>query len=67
VAKQRPPKPLVSLRTRLAWRLWAYLTWPRDVRQLKRAGFRRTSWMSWRDAAEDSGLAIKVSPGRFGD
>lgn len=47
MAKQRPPKPLVPLRTRLAWRLWAYLTWPRDVRQLKRAGFRRTSWMSW--------------------
>jgi hypothetical protein len=29
------------------WNTWDFITWPRTVRQLKRAGFRRTGWMTW--------------------
>jgi hypothetical protein len=47
MAKQPPPEPLVRLPTRVAWWLWAYLTWPWQVRQLKREGFRRVGWMAW--------------------
>lgn len=47
MAKPLPPEPVIHPLTRLRWRLWDYLTWPRDVRKLKRAGFRRVGWMAW--------------------
>ena len=28
-------------------RAWSWLSWPYTVRQLKRAGFRRTGFMTW--------------------
>ena len=45
--KPLPPEPAVPLLTRLRWWAWSYLSWPWQVRQLKRAGFRRTGWMTW--------------------
>ncbi len=41
-------RPLMPWHIRLAWRIWGNLTWwPWQVRQLKRAGFRRTGWRQW--------------------
>ena len=45
--KPLPPEPLVPWWTLTAWRAWALITWPRDVRKLKREGWRRTGWMQW--------------------
>lgn len=43
-----PDKPLPpECRTPRWWLLWLWLRWPYDVRQLKKAGFRRTGWKSW--------------------
>jgi hypothetical protein len=44
-AKQLPPEPPVT--TRAVWWLRVLLTWPWQVRQLKREGFRRVGWMTW--------------------
>ena len=54
------PKPLPPVRAvpwpvLIAWRLWGWLSWPWQVRQLKAAGFRRVGWMTWESGpAEDS-------------
>lgn len=32
---------------------WLYITWPRQVRQMKRAGFRRTGFMTWETGPPD--------------
>ncbi len=45
--KPLPPEPVIPPLTRLRWRLRDYLTWPWDIRKLKRAGFRRVGWMTW--------------------
>jgi hypothetical protein len=29
------------------WRLLDFVTWPIEVRRLKRAGFRHTGWRKW--------------------
>ena len=47
MGKQEPLEPVIPLAARVAWRVWVYLTWPGQVRQMKRAGFRRTGWMTW--------------------
>ncbi len=48
MTKEMPPDPPVSWFTVLSWRIWARLTWwPWQVRELKRAGFRRTGWCKW--------------------
>jgi hypothetical protein len=44
-----PPRPtaLLPLRTRAwAW-LRVQLTWPRLVREMKAAGYRRAGWRTW--------------------
>jgi hypothetical protein len=39
--------PLDGWGRRTATQIWLCLTWPRQVRQMKAAGFRRTGWMTW--------------------
>ena len=54
MAKPLPPVRTVPWPTLIAWRLWGWLTWPWQVRQLKRHGFRRVGWMTWESGpAED--------------
>jgi hypothetical protein len=43
----RPPEPHIPWPVEIFWRLYEFVTWPAAVRQLKRAGFRRTGWMTW--------------------
>jgi hypothetical protein len=50
--KTYAPKPdpgdrMVSWPALIAWRVWAWLSWPWQVRQMKAAGFRRIGWMTW--------------------
>jgi hypothetical protein len=45
---------------RAAWRAWDLITWPRTVRQLKAAGFRRTGFMTW-----EAGPADELLPGCY--
>jgi hypothetical protein len=53
--KPLPPEPAVPLLTRLRWQAWSYLTWPRDIRQLKRqGGWRRTGWMQWESGPQEA-------------
>ncbi len=52
------PKPdpgvrMVSWPTLIAWRIWVWLSWPWQVRQMKAMGFRRVGWMTW-ELAEPS-------------
>lgn len=54
--KERPPEPAVPWWVLAAWRAWAVVTWPAQARQLKRAGFRRTGWMTW-ESGPDGGSA----------
>jgi hypothetical protein len=35
------------------WWVRSWLTWPRHARQLKRAGFRHTGWMTWEIGPDD--------------
>jgi hypothetical protein len=37
----------------LAWRAYDLITWPRTVRELKRAGFRHTGFMTWETGPDD--------------
>ena len=32
---------------RTLWCIEVWVSWPWQVRQMKRAGFRRTGWMTW--------------------
>jgi hypothetical protein len=34
------------------WQVRSWVTWPHTVRQLKRAGFRRTGFMTWGEGPE---------------
>jgi hypothetical protein len=49
-----PPERTVPLWVIAVWRAWETVTWPRTARQLKRAGFRRTGWMTW-ESGPDGG------------
>jgi hypothetical protein len=42
-----PPEPLVPWWTLAWWRLQAWVTWPWQVRVLRKAGFVRTGWRTW--------------------
>ena len=44
---KNPPPPLKPWWYIAGLRAWTYLTWPRQVRQMKRAGFRKTGFMTW--------------------
>lgn len=46
---------MVSWPTLIAWRMRVWLTWPWQVREMKRCGFRRVGWMTW-EAPPDSEL-----------
>jgi hypothetical protein len=46
-----PPEPPWLLSA--SWRIWELITWPLTIRALKRAGFRRTGWMTWESGPED--------------
>jgi hypothetical protein len=35
------------------WQVREFITWPRTVRELKRAGFRHTGFMTWETGPED--------------
>ena len=43
-----PPEGLLIpwWRAPFAW-AWSYITWPAQVRMMKRYGFHRTGWMKW--------------------
>ncbi len=51
--KPLPPDRMVSWPTLIAWRLWTWITWPGQVRQMKAAGFRRVGWMTWETGPDD--------------
>jgi hypothetical protein len=36
------------------WDVWTYLTWPRQAREMKRMGFRRTGWMTYELGPENA-------------
>jgi len=52
--KEPPPEIVIPLWVRACWRIWSYVTWPWQVRQLKQAGFRRTGWMTWESGPGDA-------------
>jgi hypothetical protein len=37
----------------LTWKIWDLATWPRTVREMKRAGFRHTGFMTWETGPDD--------------
>jgi hypothetical protein len=43
--KPLPPEP--PLPARFGWWAWSWLSWPWQVREMKRYGFRRVGWMTW--------------------
>lgn len=43
------------------WRVCDWLTWPLQVRELKRAGFRRTGWMKWEAGPVSSEVRERVT------
>ena len=44
----KPPPPELYPWPVRAWaRVWAYLSWPWQVRQFRACGFRRVGWMTW--------------------
>jgi hypothetical protein len=45
--KELPPEPKISWLNDAIWWLHGWITWPYYARKLKRAGFRRTGWMTW--------------------
>lgn len=45
--KGRSGARMVSWPTLIAMRVWTYLSWPWQVREMKRYGFRRIGWMTW--------------------
>jgi hypothetical protein len=51
-AKQQPPEPPFYVRA--IWCVRVYLTWPMQVREMKRTGFRRIGWMTWELGPEES-------------
>jgi hypothetical protein len=50
--KPLPPEPHVPRLVLLWWQVRELVTWPLAVRELKRAGFRRTGWMTWEAGPE---------------
>jgi hypothetical protein len=48
-----PAPPEGSRASRTFWRLYSLVTWPYQVMQFKRAGFRRTGWMTWETGPDD--------------
>ncbi len=38
---------LYPLPAYIAWKVYDLITWPRTARELKRAGFRHTGFMTW--------------------
>lgn len=48
-----PLPPLYPWYQIAAMRAWTYLTWPMTIRELKRAGFRRTGFMTWETGPPD--------------
>jgi hypothetical protein len=60
----REPKPLPAevpypLHARLLAWAWAYITWPWTVRQLRREGWTRVSWMTW---SSGPGIDYRITP-----
>jgi hypothetical protein len=51
--KGRPGARLYPLPQYLWLKAWDLITWPRTVRELKRAGARRTGFMTWELGPED--------------
>lgn len=51
---KHPAELQVPLVTRASWKLWAWITWPLEVRQLKREGWQRTGWMTWESPEADA-------------
>jgi hypothetical protein len=54
---------MVSWPTLIAWRVWTWLSWPWQVRQMKAMGFRRVGWMTWETGPEQPDEATLT---RFG-
>ena len=48
-----PLPPLHSWWYCAAMDVWMYVTWPRQVRQMKQTGFRRTGFMTWETGPGD--------------
>jgi hypothetical protein len=48
-----PLPPALPWWIRGSWRVWVFVTWPAQARQLRRAGFRRTGWMTWETGERD--------------
>jgi hypothetical protein len=63
-AKTRPPDPPYRWWWRLRDWLWCQVTWPWQVRLLKREGFHRTGWMTWEVGPNDPppGAATHLLP-----
>jgi hypothetical protein len=51
--KEQPRDPCIPLWVRIMWKTYVLVTWPRQVRQLKREGFRRTGWRTWEWEMQD--------------
>jgi hypothetical protein len=51
------PAPQEAPRWQIAWwQVREFITWPATVRQLKRAGFRKTGFMTWETGPDDDDL-----------
>jgi hypothetical protein len=48
-----PLPPLSPWYVRAALDIWTYLSWPLQVREMKRLGFRKTGFMTWELGPED--------------
>lgn len=61
------PPPLWPWWARTGWRVWEWITWPLETRCLKRAGFRRTGFMTWEYPPEDQVRKLLDQVTRGGD
>jgi hypothetical protein len=52
--KPDPGARMVSWPVLIWSRVWTYLSWPWQVRQMKRYGFRRVGWMTWETGPSES-------------
>jgi len=56
--KEPLPEPEIPSLARAVWQLYELVTWPYWTRQLRRAGFRRTGWMTWEAGPDDAPAAV---------
>ena len=58
--KPLPPDRMVSWPALIAMRVWTYLSWPWQVREMKRYGFRRVGWMTWETGPDEQPVKAAV-------